>query len=49
MPKILKKPAYTLHKPTGQARVRIGQRDYYLGEYGSPESRDQYDALIAEW
>ncbi|WLD13130.1 site-specific integrase [Planctellipticum variicoloris] len=49
MTKSRRKPAYTLHRPTGQARVRIGGKDHYLGEYGSPESRDRYDDLIAEW
>jgi len=44
-----RKPAYTLHKPTGQARVRIKGKDFYLGEFGSPESRDNYDDQIAEW
>lgn len=44
-----KKPSYLLHKSTGQARVRIGGKDHYLGRYGSPESRDRYDDLIAEW
>lgn len=42
-------PGYLLHKSTGQARVRIGGKDLYLGEYGSPESRDRYDELIREW
>lgn len=49
MPKTVKKPSYLLHKSTGQARVRIGGKDHYLGEYGSPESRNRYDDLIAEW
>lgn len=40
-------PTYLLHKPTGQARVRINGRDYYLGTYGSPESRIAYGKLIA--
>lgn len=44
-----KKPAYLLHKPTGQARVRIEGKDYYLGAFGSPKSREQYDDLISEW
>lgn len=44
-----KKPAYLFHKPSGQARVRIDRADHYLGPYGSPESRDRYDELIAEW
>jgi integrase len=47
MPK--RKPRYQHHKASGQARARIDGRDYYLGPYGSPESRDRYDDLIAEW
>lgn len=49
MPKTAKQPSYLLHKPTGQARVRVNGRDHYLGEYGSPESRERYDDLVAEW
>ena len=48
MPK-KRKPSYLLHKPTSQARVRIDGKDHYLGEYGSQESRDRYDDLVAEW
>ena len=44
-----RKPAYTLHKATGQARVRINGKDHYLGRFGSPESRDEYDRLIGQW
>jgi hypothetical protein len=50
-----RKPSYLLHKPTGQARVRIDGKDHYLGAYdylgayGSRESRERYDDLIAEW
>lgn len=40
-------PSYTLHKPTGQARVRVNGRDCYLGPYGSVESRHRYGQLIA--
>ena len=40
-------PTYTLHRPTGQARVRIGGRDFYLGPFGSIESRQRYGELIA--
>lgn len=39
-------PTYLLHKPTGQARVRIEGRDYYLGPFGSDESRRKYVELI---
>jgi len=42
-------PRYTLHKPTGYARVRIGGKDHYLGVYGSPDSHQRYAALIADW
>lgn len=49
MPKSVRKPSYLLHKPTGQARVRIKGRDYYLGEYGSRESRARYEEVCAEW
>jgi len=49
MPKTLRKPAYLLHKPSGQARVRIDRKDRYLGNYGSPESREAYDDIIADW
>jgi hypothetical protein len=48
MPRSKSVPAYFLHKPTGQARVRINGTDIYLGKYGSPESRTQYARVIAE-
>jgi len=41
-------PAYGLHKPTGQARVILQGRHFYLGPYGSPESRQKYARLVAE-
>jgi integrase len=45
----LRTPSYCLHKATGQAVVRIDGKDYYLGKYGTPESRAAYDRTIAEW
>lgn len=42
-------PKYSLHAPSGQARVRIAGKDHYLGEYGSPASKAQYEALKQEW
>ncbi|MDB5344352.1 MAG: site-specific tyrosine recombinase [Schlesneria sp.] len=42
-----KLPSYLLHKPTGQARVRIAGRDHYLGSYGSEASRVAYGQLIS--
>jgi integrase len=45
----LRTPSYRLHKPTGQAVVTLDGRDVYLGRHGSPESRVEYDRLLAEW
>jgi integrase len=42
-------PSYCFHKATGQAVVRIDGKDFYLGKHGSPESKAEYDRLIAEW
>src|SRR3954451_17337268 len=42
-------PAYRLHKPTGLAVVTLNGRDFYLGKHGSPESRSEYDRVVAEW
>ena len=44
-----RQPAYQHHKASGQARVRINGRDHYLGPHGSPESRERYQDLVAEW
>jgi len=44
-----KKPGYWHHKPSGQAYVRIGGKDIYLGPFDSPESRSRYDELIVAW
>ncbi len=42
-------PSYRLHKPSGQAVVTIDGKDLYLGKIGTPESRAEYDRLLAEW
>jgi len=42
-------PSYCRHKASGRAVARINGRDRYLGEYGSSESYEQYERLIAEW
>jgi hypothetical protein len=50
-----KPPAYRQRKGYDQAIVTITdsrtkkRRDYWLGPYGSPESRELYYRLIAEW
>ncbi len=49
MSKPKKTPGYRLHKPSGQAYVRINGKFHYLGLHGSSESRDRYDELIADW
>ncbi len=45
----LRTPAYRFHKPSGQAVVTLNGRDFYLGRFNTPESRADYDRLIAEW
>jgi hypothetical protein len=42
-------PFYCLHRASGQAVVRIDGKDHYLGKYDTPNSRAEYDRLIAEW
>jgi len=42
-------PQLTLHKASGRAVVRLTGRDHYLGTFGSPEAKEAYDRLIAEW
>ena len=44
-----RQPAYSVHKPSGQARVIIDRKHIYLGPHGSPQSYDRYQDLIAEW
>lgn len=50
MPRLtVRVPKYRLHKRSGQALVTLNGRDFYLGPYGSEESKAEYDRLIAEW
>ena len=32
--------------PSGQARVRFGGKEFWLGRHGSPEAQQRYDELI---
>jgi integrase len=49
MPRLTHKPPkYSLHKASGQAKVRHNGRTVYLGRYGTPESRDAYARFIAK-
>lgn len=41
-------PAYCHHKASGQAVVRLANRDIYLGRHGSAESREKYKRVIAQ-
>jgi integrase len=42
-------PKYRLHKGSGQALVQLNGRRFYLGRHGTPESRERYYRLLAEW
>jgi integrase len=42
-------PKYCRHRASGQAVVRLGGRDVYLGPYRSRGSREAYDRAVAEW
>jgi integrase len=43
------RPSYLIHKPSGQARVRINGQDIYLGQYDSAESWQKYHELMARF
>lgn len=50
MPRLTRKlPSYRNHKPSVRAVVTLDGRDFYLGKYGSPENRAEYERVIAEW
>ena len=42
------KPDYRYHV-SGQAVVTLAQKDFYLGEFNSPESHAKYLSLVAEY
>jgi integrase len=42
-------PSYRHHKARNLAVVTINGKDHYLGPYESPQSREKYHRLIAEW
>jgi integrase len=43
-----KLPSYSLHKASGQAICRISGRVYYLGKFGTKESQDKFNQLVAQ-
>jgi hypothetical protein len=48
MPRKPRIPTYRRHS-SGQARVTLNGKDHLLGPYGSPETKEAYRRLIAEW
>ena len=42
-------PTYRKHKASGQARVTLGGRTFYLGRFGTKRSKVEYDRRVAEW
>ena len=42
-------PALCHHKPTGQAYVRLGGKQVYLGKFGTPAAEDAYRQLMAQY
>ncbi len=42
-------PKYRHHKARNLALVHLNGRDHYLGPYNSPESRAEYNRLVAQW
>lgn len=49
MPKQKSVPSYRLHRARNCAVVTIHGRNYYLGAFNTPESREAYARLIAEY
>ena len=50
MPRLIHSvPTYRKHKASGQAIVVLSGKRFYLGPYGTSDSRREYARLIAEW
>jgi hypothetical protein len=50
MPKLLNRHPKLCHeKNSNQAVVRIDGRKIYLGRWGLPEAKQNYDRVIGEW
>ena len=41
-------PQMRLHKKSGAARVRVGQKEYWLGRWGAPETHQRYCSLLVD-
>jgi hypothetical protein len=42
-------PKYRVHAASGQARVTLSGKTYYLGTYTSPECEAEYRRVVSEW
>jgi len=50
MPKYTRRiPGLNLHKPSGNVYVRLDGRMVYCGRHGTPEAREKYERVVAEW
>lgn len=49
MPVTRRVPKYRHNKTTDRAVVTLNGVDHWLGKYGTDESRQKYDRLIAQW
>ena len=50
MPRLVKAvPKYQRHKASGQAVVNLSGHDFYLGSYGTPASKAEYERVVGEW
>jgi integrase len=45
----IRTPKYRLHRGSGQALVQIDGKRIYLGKYGSEQSQERYQRIVAEW
>jgi hypothetical protein len=49
MPKLINRPPkYSLHKPSGQAKVRYNGKTLYLGKHGTRASLEAYAEFVAK-
>ena len=50
MPKLTDSlPSYRLHKGSGQARVTLDGKTFYLGKFDMPSSHEKYNRIVGEW
>ena len=42
-------PTYRKHRASGQAVVTLNGVDHYLGRFGTPQSKAEYDRIVNEW